>query len=460
MKRSYAMTGLGALAAALVGWVALAGAQQSLSKLPPNEAVPSESPADSRPNVTPPPQAFPAGTMGAPLVQPGVNPSTPMPFPASSSRLYVPPAALPGSSDDERLRPVNATTEDRTRVVPATTEERNADATGVLTDSLVGRQEPAVSLEWTGPTMGRVGVPTDYTVTVRNICTIPVQQVMVRVRVPAGVLIAATKPKAYMEGNVLMWELGTLQAKQEMNLQVRLVPESKGDIGCRAWVTFTGASALQVRVREPKLQLKTAAPAKVLIGDAVSFIWTASNPGDGPVEQVKLHALLSDGLEHARGPQAEFEVGTLAPGETRTLQLLCVSKAGGVQKCDATIEGDGGLKCKDQANVQVIVPRLDVEVVDTKAAPGDRKTVYTLKVTNAADASASSVTVSEVVPAGFRFVSASDGGRHEPTTQTVSWFLGEVGPGQNRLVKLEIVNVNGGEFKHKASAVASRWTVR
>src|SRR5262249_15756551 len=155
---------------------------------------------------------------------------------------------------------------------------------------------------------------------------------------------------------------------------------------------------------EPKPQLKSAAPSKVLIGDAVSFILTASNPGDGPVEQVKVHALLSDGLEHARGPQVEFEVGTLAPGETRTLQLLSVSKAGGAQKCEATAEGDGGLKSKDQANVQVVVPRLDVEVVDTKLLPAEHKTVYTLKVTNAADASASSVTVSDVVPAGFRFV--------------------------------------------------------
>ena len=39
----------------------------------------------------------------------------------------------------------------------------------------------------------------------------------------------------------------------------------------------------------------------------------------------------------------------MAPGETRTLQLLCVSKAGGAQKCEATAEGDGGLKSKDPA---------------------------------------------------------------------------------------------------------------
>jgi uncharacterized repeat protein (TIGR01451 family) len=357
------------------------------------------------------------------------------------------------------VRPVGATVDDRSRVVPATAEERTSEASSA-TENPIGRQEPTVSLEWLGPTMARVGVPADYTVAVRNICNIPVQQVMVRVRVPHGVAIAATKPKAYAEGNVLMWELGTLQPKQDVHLQVRLVPESKGDVGCRAWVTFTGASAMQVRVREPKVVVKTAAPTKVLIGDAATFVLTASNPGDGPAEQVKVHAVLSDGLEHARGPRVEFDIGTLAPGETRTLQVLCVAKAGGAQKCETTAEGEGGLKSKDQAALQVVVPRLDVEVVDTKQLSTDRKTQYTLKVTNAAEASASSVTLSDVLPAGCRFVSASDSGRLEAATQTVSWFLGEVGPGQTRQVQLEVVAPNAGEFKHKTSAVASRWTVR
>jgi uncharacterized repeat protein (TIGR01451 family) len=458
MRRSYAITGLAALGAALVGWVALAGAQQTLSKLPPIDPPLVDTKADIGPTVTPPPQPIPAGPTVAPLPWPPSTPPAGSTLPPGASRLYVPPA-MPATPEGDPLRPVHATTEERTRVVPATAEERASELSSPLLDNPIGRQEPAVSLEWIGPSLARVGQQTDYTLAVRNLCTIPVQQVMVRARVPNGVLIAGTRPKAYVEGNVLMWELGTLQPKQEMNLQLRLVPETKGDLGCRAWVTFTGASALQVRVREPKLQLKTVAPSKVLIGDAASLVLAVSNPGDGPVEQVKVHALLSDGLEHTRGPNVEFDVGTLAPGETRTLQLVSMTKAGGMQKCEAVAEGDG-LKSQDQANIHVVVPRLDVEVIDTKLLPVEHKTLYTLKVTNAADASASSVTVSEVLPAGFQFGAASDGGRLEATTQTVSWFLGEIGPGQSRQVRLEVLAVNPGEFKHKVSAAASRWTVR
>jgi hypothetical protein len=66
------------------------------------------------------------------------------------------------------------------------------------------------------------------------------------------------------------------------------------------------------------------------------------------------------------------------------------------------------------------------------------------------------VTVSDVVPAGFRFVTADGGGQHDPAARTVSWFLGEVGPGQTREVNVELMCVAAGEFTHKVAAQSSR----
>ncbi len=77
-------------------------------------------------------------------------------------------------------------------------------------------------------------------------------------------------------------------------------------------------------------------------------------------------------------------------------------------------------------------------------------------MTNPGDAAASNVTVSDVVPAGFKVMAASDGGRHDFSTRTVSWFLGEIPPGQTREVKLEVQAVNPGEHKHHAAAVGAR----
>src|SRR5204862_4427561 len=117
---------------------------------------------------------------------------------------------------------------------------------------------------------------------------------------------------------------------------------------------------------------------------------------------------------------------------------------------------EGGLKAQDTANINVIMPRLDIAVEGPGLRYLDRKAMYTLKVTNPGDAPATNVTVRDVVPDGFKVLAASDGGRHDFQTRTVSWFLGEVGPGQRREVKLEVQAVGPGEHHHRASAVGAR----
>src|SRR5262249_21365966 len=96
----------------------------------------------------------------------------------------------------------------------AANEEPHAETT-LTPENASSRQEPAVSLEWFGPPTAKIGQTNTYNLVVRNTCSIPVQQVLVRVRVPAGITCSETTPKAVAEDNVLVWELGTLQPRQE-----------------------------------------------------------------------------------------------------------------------------------------------------------------------------------------------------------------------------------------------------
>jgi uncharacterized repeat protein (TIGR01451 family) len=213
---------------------------------------------------------------------------------------------------------------------------------------------------------------------------------------------------------------------------------------------------MHMKVTEPKLALKASAPEKVMVGDAATFVLTVSNPGDGPAELVKVHALLSEGLEHPRGRNVDFDIGTLAAGESRSVQLICGTKAGGEQHCEGLAEAEGDLRAQDHCSVNVITPRLDLEVAGPKLRYLERKAVYTIKVTNPGDASATNVTINDVVPPGFKFLQASDGGRHDFSTRSVSWYLGEVQPGQSKDVKLEVVAINPGEHHHHVTATAAR----
>jgi uncharacterized repeat protein (TIGR01451 family) len=312
-----------------------------------------------------------------------------------------------------------------------------------------------VSIEWLGPPAVKVGQAGDYSIIVRNTCHIAVHQVLVRVRLSGGVSAVATEPKANADDGILTWEVGTLLPKQEKNLQVRMASKASGDAAAQAWVTFTGAAALKVRVREPKLAVKASAPERVTIGDPVTFMLAVSNPGDGMAEQVKLHAVLSEGLENPNGRKVTYELGNLSPGEVRTVQVICMAKSAGEQACLAHAEADG-LKAQDKATAIVGLPKLVLEVKGPKLRYLDRKAVFTFKVTNAGDAPAVNVTLADGVPPGFKFLSADGGGRYDFATSTASWFLGEIGAGQSREVNLEVLCVNTGDYVQKLIAQAAR----
>ena len=423
---------------------------QQLGKLPPTlEPTPTAAPAGQLP-TSPTPGTLP----GLGQLAQRIEPSTPaselshQPLPASPTQpgFRAPANAAPPQQMPLAVQPA----------LPHTPEAIGGVMPGVTRDNPTGRQEPAVSIEWLGPPAAKLGQPADYTVVVRSACNVPLQQVIVRVRLPQGVEIKSTEPKAVQGDNVLMWDLGTLMPQQDRHLMVRMIPSTKGEIPCHAWVTFTGSSTMTVRVREPKLLLKTTAPEKALVGDVATFTLTVSNPGDHPAEKVKIQVNLSEGLESSRGNQWEFEIGNLAAGETRSAQVICATRAGGAQRCDATATAEGGLTASDSGTVNVCMPRLNLEVVGPKMRYLDRKATYTFKISNPGDAPASNVAIVDVIPAGFKFISAGEGGRYDFETRSVSWFIGEIAPGEVKEVKLEVMAVNLGEHRHRVAAQASR----
>lgn len=475
MRGIYLMAGAGFLCACLAGWVALAWGQPTPGPAPGPESPPAAPAADKSggpvppggmlPMPTPAPgAAAPEGGRGAAPAAPAA-PVAPAPGPASPSPA-APVAGLVAGPESAPTAPSSPAAGSAATPAPLPgaaggpaafppANERPGEVSATP-DNPAARQEPAVSMEWIGTPTAKVGQPADYTLVVRNACNIAVQQVVVRVRVPAGLNVSWTEPKAASEGGLLIWELGTLLAKQERNLMLKMVADAKGDVTPQAWVTFTGSSAMRIKVREPKLTLKASALDKVLVGDPAQFTLTVSNPGDGSADQVKIHAVLSEGLEHVRGNKIDFDLGNLAAGESRNVTLLCATRTGGAQKCETTAEAEGGLHAKDSATVNVIMPRLDLVLSGPGLRYLERRALYTLKVTNPGDAPATNVTVADVVPAGFKVLAASHGGRHDFQTRTVSWFLGEVGPGQTREVQLEVQAINPGEHKHKATAVGAR----
>lgn len=432
MRRTYTIIGISIFAMVLAGGAAIAIAQQQGGTELPNLQTTPPLPAPPRAGGTlpPPPTSIPAlSTIPMP------SPQAPREMTTTSLRPFTLPTAAPSK---------NAAFEE----LPREPLQAPADATG--------KQEPAIQLEWLGPPNAKLNQPSDYSLVIRNTSVGILQQVQTRVRLPNGLTLVSSEPKGLFDNGVMRWDVGTLQPKQEQSFKLRFVADVKGAVMPQAWVTFTAAAVLKLKVCEPRLAIKVGVPERVLVGDVATFSLSVSNPGDGAADQVRLLVNLSQGLEHPKGDKIELDIGTLAAGENRSVQLVCNARVGGPQKCDCMVEGDGGLTARDSVSVNVIQPRIDLRI----AGPGlrylGRKAIYTLHVTNPGDAPAASVTLAEVVPAGFKVLAASDGGRYDVAKQTVTWYLGDVGPNQSREVKMEVLATGPGEFEHKATVLAAR----
>jgi uncharacterized repeat protein (TIGR01451 family) len=427
MKTTSRIGGLLAAAGVLAGgW--LAWAQQ-----------PPVVPEPPQPVMTAAPQPTLPGAPGAPALKPP-DALPPSMLPAPTTQAAPPTQAPPGAATK----------------AGSVTDIVLEPSAGPTAGNPTSRQEPGVSLEWICPATCKLGLPVTCQIIVKSLSTNRLHQVMLRARIPTGVVTKATEPKATPEGDVLTWDLGTLEPRQERRLDLLLVPSVKTNLALNAFVTFTGSSTARVDVREPKLMLKASAPRKAITGDPATVTLTVSNPGDATAEGVKVKATLSDGLENGRGQTVEFNLDSLAAKESRTVLVLCSAKTVGEQTCTAVATAEPGLSSQETATVDVVSPRLEIAVSGPGMRYLDRPAVLKFKVTNPGTATANHVSLNDLVPPGFKVVAMSGGGRHDFVTRTVGWFLGDLGPGQSKEVSLELVAINPGEHKNKAVVTAAR----
>jgi uncharacterized repeat protein (TIGR01451 family) len=446
---------MAALVAAAWGTVALGQPEPPAPRLDPVPLVPTVPPAvppaaPTKPAVTPP--AAPPQTL------PGVKPGELEPIPLPPSIGKTEPMAPVKTEPTKTDLPMPTGNEPPLLTIPSlsATPPPAAPTRPAGNEVRIGRQEPAVSIEWSGPPMVRLNQPMTCQLFVKNTCGVAVNNVVVRHRPSQGVTYRASEPQPSVDQGDLLWSLGTLAAGQVRKIELQMVVQVKGPLTCQATVTFSGAAAHQVQVSEPQLQVKMKGPERVLAGEPVTLLYTVSNPGDGPAESVKLKTLLPEGLEHQHGKAIEVALGTLTAKETRTLQLVCTAKGSGVQKCQAIVLAEGGLHATDELALDLILPKLDLVVNGPKLRYIDRKASYTLKVTNPSSAVATNVVVHGVTPISFKYQAASSGGVFDEGTRAATWVIGDLQPGQSREVSLDVIPSAPGDHRITAQVSSAR----
>lgn len=355
------------------------------------------------------------------------------------ARPTDPPATIPHADDPEKLPEV---------VVPPLPERTAVVQARALEP--VQTNDPAVALEWSGPAVTKVNTPTEYTLTVRNACGQNLQQVTVQVRAPKGVEVMGTKPAVKPTDGVYLWDIGNLDTKTSKAVAVTLSQPTRGDLTCQAWVTFTGSTAMKAVVKEPKLAVTIKAPEKVVLGDKIPVEYTVTNVGDYPAEGV--YARL---IQTPLPCPWNVKVVDLKAGEHHTMKEEFTASSAGPQKCQVVAAGADKVSAYAEATVQVLVPKLAVSVKGPDERQIGTKGKWTVTVTNSGEVPVSGVTVSEVLPAGFKVTCAGDG---KPSADKLTWAAGDLAVGASKSFEFEGSTSQPGSLTHKVEAAGDRNT--
>lgn len=313
----------------------------------------------------------------------------------------------------------------------------------------------AVCVEKSSPRQVIAGQPFEYEIAVTNLSSLDLSNVVVRDQMSPGFTVeSANPPMASRDGGVAMWEIPAMAPGETRVMRVMGVAGSEGAITACATVTYDAALCTEIMVVKPALQLTKAGPAEALVCDELTLTYTVTNSGSGAAADVVINDALPDGWTTTDGRNDfSVNVGTIAAGQSRTFSVKVKPNATGEFRSGAKATGAAGLTASSE-NLRTVVrqPALAVTMESPDERFIGRDAEFTVRVRNTGNATAENAVVEATMPAGARFVSASDNGRL--AGDRITWSVGAIPADATRTLTFTVATAAPGTLNSTAVARA------
>ena len=318
-----------------------------------------------------------------------------------------------------------------------------------------GAQSPSIVIHKRAPKEVKVGKPAAFAIHVQNVGSVEAMDVKVHDRIPSGMQLLDAMPKpTQVQGDLVMWNLGSMRAGDEQTVTMQLKPMEEGELGSVARVTFEAAASVRTISTRPQLKVTQASEQSFMIGDDVVIEIEISNPGTGSATGVVLQEDVPDGLSHPKGRQLDKPLGTLGPGEKRRQTLRLRAVAPGVIQNTITLKGDDGLEAAHTIALQVVAPKLEVALAGPSKRFLERKATFDLQIQNKGTADATNVEITAFLDRGFKFISTEHEGQYDQSRHAVVWSLADLPSNMTAPVPLTLLPIEEGQAVVKLEAKA------
>ncbi|ADG66532.1 conserved repeat domain protein [Planctopirus limnophila DSM 3776] len=201
-------------------------------------------------------------------------------------------------------------------------------------------------------------------------------------------------------------------------------------------------------VEQPRVVIEKQAPASAVLGQSLIYSVVVKNEGTVAARQVIVEDRIPKGTQlTGTAPQAEisdkrliWKLGTLTPGETRTIQVRVTPVEEG------QIGSVARVSFVSEVAAEIVVAAAEIDLrSDVPAEVTLGKTFeMTFRVKNLGKNTAKNVIVRDLLPEGI----------DHPAGKDVEYLVGDLAPGESHDVLLEVVPTRVGRLKNQVTVLA------
>ena len=350
-----------------------------------------------------------------------------------------------GTPDSE---PAIPTPIDSRRVSPPSMPTDGVAASDSEGELSIDRVEPRVEIQQSAPERIKPGEPVPITISVVNVGSTTVDNVVVTNPIPQDCTLLVADPMPREGDGPLVWSLGRLQVGQrfQIHLQLATTPRfERASVRNAPTVSFEAGVVATTKVVAPKLILAITGAEKGVVGEPITLSISVANVGNAPAEGVLFRNHIPDGLLHPYGPSLENEIGYLEVGETRRVNLTLTPTKSGKIVNTVVVDGRGIKPVKRTVVFEIEEVQLALQATGPSQRYVNRTCQYEFTIKHEGSTPARNVRIDTALPEGIVFADASDDGQYDAEANAVFWAFDSVEPGATKTVALTGVATKIGE---------------
>jgi uncharacterized repeat protein (TIGR01451 family) len=322
---------------------------------------------------------------------------------------------------------------------------------------------PALRAEIAAPATADLCSPIPVHITVTNSGTGTARNTKVTCALPAGLTTTEGKTSVTIDA-------GTLAAGQSQDFTIQAKASKTGEYTNKANAAADGGLTAETRtvttsVHQPVLTLKAEAPSTLMIGREMAIKFTVKNTGDAEAQNVVLNTAVPPGTTYSRADNGAVEksgkvswgLGSLAPGESKTLAMTVRTTGSGSIPASANVTATCAAQATDSCNTTVegVADIGTLLTDDTGVVTVGDPHVFSYEIKNQGQVDLTNVHVVATLDEALSFVSSTAPSAPKVNGNKLDFTIGTVKIGQTSRFTITTKGTKAGElFIHSDTTAA------